>query len=428
MVRWRRASRGDADVRRSMARRGGPGHRPRRPEAVPDRDHRRHADRHRTGVGRRHRGGGRERPSPPRDHPALDPDRSPRPARRPGGQGRRAPRRCGVPSSTRSPTGWPTSSSSAGSPGTSSRPSPATWCSCPSPILGATSLVSYQRAKAESLGISARGGLMERAERMILLGVGFLSTVFLVPVLWIMLGADHGHRGRTVRQGVAPRRGAARRPTHRRHRRIRTARAGSGSRATSPSRWRARRQGELASRSGRTWRARHARQGTPSTRRPPPHLTDLAAARRWCDGREQGRVSSSGPTRPSAAASPRCPSRSRSASPTWSGTSSSRVRHDHREMVSANLRRVARCRRRRSRRSSTDGHAVRFGPTLATGWKGPGSRRTPPERSGAADASSRASTTWWRGSRSGKGVIMALPHVGSWEYGGAFLASRRDCR
>ena len=57
----------------------------------------------------------------------------------------------------------------------------------PFAVLGATSLVSYQRAKAESLGISARGGLMERAERMILLGVGFLSAVFLVPVLWVML-------------------------------------------------------------------------------------------------------------------------------------------------------------------------------------------------------------------------------------------------
>ena len=38
-------------------------------------------------------------------------------------------------------------------------------------ILAAAFLVSYQRAKAESLGIAARGGLMERAERLIVLGV-----------------------------------------------------------------------------------------------------------------------------------------------------------------------------------------------------------------------------------------------------------------
>ncbi|HVL02840.1 MAG TPA: CDP-alcohol phosphatidyltransferase family protein, partial [Acidimicrobiales bacterium] len=35
----------------------------------------------------------------------------------------------------------------------------------PFALLGASMLVSYQRAKAESLGFEARGGLMERAER-----------------------------------------------------------------------------------------------------------------------------------------------------------------------------------------------------------------------------------------------------------------------
>ncbi|MGB7050493.1 MAG: CDP-alcohol phosphatidyltransferase family protein, partial [Acidimicrobiales bacterium] len=54
----------------------------------------------------------------------------------------------------------------------------------PFAVLTATSLVSYERAKAESLGLEAKGGLMERAERMILLGVGFLASVLLVPVLW----------------------------------------------------------------------------------------------------------------------------------------------------------------------------------------------------------------------------------------------------
>ena len=45
----------------------------------------------------------------------------------------------------------------------------------PMAILAVTALVSYERAKAESLGLSAKGGLMERAERMFLLGVGFLT-------------------------------------------------------------------------------------------------------------------------------------------------------------------------------------------------------------------------------------------------------------
>jgi CDP-diacylglycerol---glycerol-3-phosphate 3-phosphatidyltransferase len=57
----------------------------------------------------------------------------------------------------------------------------------PFALLAASMLVSYQRAKAESLGFDARGGLMERAERIILLGLGLLFEWALVPVLWIML-------------------------------------------------------------------------------------------------------------------------------------------------------------------------------------------------------------------------------------------------
>ncbi len=55
-------------------------------------------------------------------------------------------------------------------------------------ILTTTYLISYERSKAESLGLVARGGLMERAERMILLGVALLSSAIFVPVLWILLG------------------------------------------------------------------------------------------------------------------------------------------------------------------------------------------------------------------------------------------------
>lgn len=57
----------------------------------------------------------------------------------------------------------------------------------PFAILTTTFMISYQRSKAESLGLSAKGGLMERAERMILLGVGLLATQIFIPVLWIML-------------------------------------------------------------------------------------------------------------------------------------------------------------------------------------------------------------------------------------------------
>jgi len=61
----------------------------------------------------------------------------------------------------------------------------------PFAILGVTSLISYQRAKAELLGIAARGGLMERAERFILLGfcfiAGSVSAAAFIPALWVFL-------------------------------------------------------------------------------------------------------------------------------------------------------------------------------------------------------------------------------------------------
>ena len=57
----------------------------------------------------------------------------------------------------------------------------------PFAIAGVSSLVSYQRAKAESLGIDAKGGLMERAERIIAILIGLVINVLLIPILWLML-------------------------------------------------------------------------------------------------------------------------------------------------------------------------------------------------------------------------------------------------
>ena len=54
-------------------------------------------------------------------------------------------------------------------------------------VMASASLISYQRAKAESLGLDAKGGLMERAERVVLLCIGLLWDRLLVPVLWVML-------------------------------------------------------------------------------------------------------------------------------------------------------------------------------------------------------------------------------------------------
>lgn len=54
-------------------------------------------------------------------------------------------------------------------------------------VLATSLVISYERAKAEALGYAAKGGIMERAERLILLGLGLLFDVLLVPVLVLML-------------------------------------------------------------------------------------------------------------------------------------------------------------------------------------------------------------------------------------------------
>lgn len=54
-------------------------------------------------------------------------------------------------------------------------------------VLATSTLISYQRAKAESLGLDAKGGLFERAERILAISVGLAFPVLLLPVLWVLL-------------------------------------------------------------------------------------------------------------------------------------------------------------------------------------------------------------------------------------------------
>jgi CDP-diacylglycerol--glycerol-3-phosphate 3-phosphatidyltransferase len=188
----------------------------------------------------------------------------------------------------------------------------------PFAILAVVSLISYQRAKAELLGLSARGGLMERAERFIVLGLCFVAAAIspgaFVPALWVFFAltvftaADRFVRvwneaDGPVRTGAA-RTGAARTGVvrigstaevdelsdHSRRAlvRLRPGRVDSrwsawrqaraqretGPRPTRPrvaaeplGRWRSRRAGVPSSRSGRIWRARGAANGRERTGR-----------------------------------------------------------------------------------------------------------------------------------------------------------------
>ena len=60
------------------------------------------------------------------------------------------------------------------------------------PVAGyvTASLVSYIRAKADALGFDARGGLVERAERIILLAIGLLFEPILLPVLGLIIALN----------------------------------------------------------------------------------------------------------------------------------------------------------------------------------------------------------------------------------------------
>jgi CDP-diacylglycerol--glycerol-3-phosphate 3-phosphatidyltransferase len=59
----------------------------------------------------------------------------------------------------------------------------------PFAVSAVSSVISYQRAKAESLGLDAKGGLMERAERIVVLCIGLFIEPWLDGALvWIMWG------------------------------------------------------------------------------------------------------------------------------------------------------------------------------------------------------------------------------------------------
>lgn len=59
----------------------------------------------------------------------------------------------------------------------------------PFAVSAVSSVISYQRAKAESLGLDAKGGLMERAERIVVLCVGlFIEPWVDGALIWILWG------------------------------------------------------------------------------------------------------------------------------------------------------------------------------------------------------------------------------------------------
>jgi CDP-diacylglycerol--glycerol-3-phosphate 3-phosphatidyltransferase len=140
----------------------------------------------------------------------------------------------------------------------------------PFAVLGAAFLVSYERAKAESLGFHAKGGIMERAERIVLLGIGLVFSALLVPVLWVMLVLTLAtvvqrfvmvwRQASPVSRESAPRWRTGRVESRwRQWRETAVLRSGPDRRAPG-GRWRDRRQRVLASRATRAGQARRSRR------------------------------------------------------------------------------------------------------------------------------------------------------------------------
>jgi CDP-diacylglycerol--glycerol-3-phosphate 3-phosphatidyltransferase len=88
-------------------------------------------------------------------------------------------------------------------------------------VLALSSLISYERAKADSLGFDARGGLMERAERVVLLAFGLAFGVLTVAleIMAVLTAITAGQRF------VKVWRQASTGPEHEAHRRMRASHA-----------------------------------------------------------------------------------------------------------------------------------------------------------------------------------------------------------
>lgn len=114
----------------------------------------------------------------------------------------------------------------------------------PLAVLAASFVISYERAKAESLGYDARGGIMERAERLVLIGLALLFQPAMIVLLWIMLVATVFTAGQRFAKvwdqasaTVPPRPAAGRLRARRRSRVSRTATRRAQGRATARERF-----------------------------------------------------------------------------------------------------------------------------------------------------------------------------------------------
>ena len=269
----------------------------------------------------------------------------------------------------------------------------------PFAVLAASSLISYQRAKAESLGLDAKGGLMERAERVVLLCIGLLWEPLLVPVLWVMLVLTMHHRRAALREGVAPGGG---RPAHRgAHRTAPLApRRAAGSPARAPAH-------------ACSSAARRVLTPTPATAAATRGALDRLSATLTVGGYRTGALLARAMPGPMAAGL---------AAPIGFGANAGRT-GERRAMIERHIRRGSsrqwpEWRLRQAAQQAFDSYARYW----IESFRLPTLSAPTVERGIDVRRLLAASPTGWR---QGKGVILALPHLGGWEWAGRWLAATR---
>lgn len=167
----------------------------------------------------------------------------------------------------------------------------------PVAVLGVSLLVSYERAKAESLGYTAKGGLMERAERIVVLCAALAFSFMMIPLLWLMLALTATTAVQRFVKVWRQANAAGQRPAPA-ERRVFVRRAGYETAPVS-ARWRAWREANgWAPRPDRERYGRPVRPGSPSARwqeRRQRRLSRLANDRESAEARARRRPASRRP-------------------------------------------------------------------------------------------------------------------------------------
>ena len=251
----------------------------------------------------------------------------------------------------------------------------------PMAVLAASMLISYERAKAESLGFDARGGLMERAERII--APRRRPAVRLAPHRRPLghARAHADHRRAAVRQGVAA---GQRHPTHARRRAV----GGPGGPPAPPS-----------------------APGAASSA--PPAGSGVGRGASGLRGRP--RHSRLQDRRPPGAAAPG----TRSRPPVREGSGGSPVTwpRDRRAQVERNLRRVDPTLHGPALQRLVDQTFESYARYYEESFRLPGTSAADLDAGFQADGWHRLDAALEQGT----GAIMALPHLGGWEWSGFWV-------